>query len=137
MDIDFYISTDKSKLDIDVIYEYLSKQSYWASGRSRVVIEKSIQNSLAFGLFTADHRQVGFARVITDFAVFAWLADVFILEEYQHKGLGKQLVQAIMTHEDLQGLKRWGLATRDAHQLYEKFGFKQLAKPENMMELVR
>ena len=137
MNGNFFISTDKTHLNTDLIIDFLSNQSYWAQGRSRQTVEKSIENSLCFGVFTSENQQVGFARVITDYAVFAWLLDVFILEDFRGKGLGKMLMTAIMTHEDLQGLKRWGLGTRDAHSLYEKYGFTSLSKPEIMMERVR
>jgi N-acetylglutamate synthase-like GNAT family acetyltransferase len=136
MDNTFYVSNDKSKLDIDLIHNFLSNQSYWAKGRSRLTVEKSINHSLCFGVFDYENRQVGFARVISDHAVFAWLLDVFILEDFRGKGLCKTLLTAIMTHEDLKGLKRWGLGTKDAHGLYEKYGFKPLSRPEIMMELV-
>ena len=119
----FYISTDKSQLDKDLIIDFLSNHSYWAQGRSRQTIEKSIANSLCFGVFTSQNKQVGFCRVITDYAVFAWLLDVFILKDFRGKGLGKMLMTEVMAHKDLQGLKRWGLGTRDAHGLYEKYGF--------------
>ena len=136
MENTFYISTDKSKLKADVIFDYLSNQSYWAKGRTKETIEISIANSLCFGVYSSNNKQVGFARVVTDYAVFAWLMDVFILPACQGKGLGKLLMSEIMSHKDLQALKRWGLGTTDAHGLYEKFGFKQLAKPQNMMEYV-
>ena len=136
MDDTFYISTDKSKLDVDVIFDYLSNHSYWAKGRTKEAIDISIANSLCFGVYGPNNKQVGFARVVIDYAVFAWLMDVFILPSCQGKGLGKLLMCEIMSHKDLQALKRWGLGTNDAHGLYEKFGFKQLAKPQNMMEYV-
>jgi GNAT superfamily N-acetyltransferase len=134
METGFYISTDKTKLDATIIFDYLSNQSYWAKGRSMETIERSIKNSLCFGMYDSANRQVGFARVVSDYAVFAWLMDVFILPAYQGNGLGKLLIQEITTHPDLQPVKKWGLGTRDAHGLYEQFGFRQLAKPENMME---
>ena len=130
----FYISTDKSLLDIKVIHRYLNEDSYWAKGRSKETIKKSIQHSLCFGIYDNTHKQVGFARVVSDYAVFAWLLDVFVLKNHQGKGLGKQLIHAIVNHQDLQGLKRWGLGTKDAHGLYEKFGFKPLSEPDKMME---
>ena len=136
MNGNFYISTDKSQLDKNLITDFLSNHSYWAQGRSRQTIEKSIENSLCFGVFTSENKQVGFARVVTDYAVFAWLLDVFIVEDFRGRGLGKMLMNAIMTREDLQGLKRWGLGTRDAHGLYEKYGFTALSKPEIIMESV-
>lgn len=137
MNGDFYISTDKSQLDKSLIIDFLSNYSYWAQGRSRQTIEKSIEHSLCFGVFTSENKQVGFARVVTDYAVFAWLLDVFIIEDFRGKGLGKMLMSAIMIHEDLQGLKRWGLGTRDAHSLYEKYGFTPLSRPAIMMERVQ
>jgi GNAT superfamily N-acetyltransferase len=130
----FYTSTDKSKLDINMIEEYLSKRSYWAKGRSREKIVKSIENSMCFGVYTDAGQQVGFARVLSDFAVFAWIMDVFILEDFRKQGLGMLLMKAIMEHPDLQGLERWGLGTKDAHGLYEKFGFRKLRTPETKME---
>lgn len=136
MNRQFYVSTDKSKLDIDLIVDFLNNKSYWAKNRSKATIEKSIMNSVCFGAFDQENRQVGFARVITDFSVFAWILDVFILQEYQSKGLGKFLIQEIMSHPDLIAIKRWGLGTNDAHGLYEKFGFKSLSNPEYMMEKI-
>ena len=129
------ISTDKEKLDIQVIHNYLSNESYWARGRAIETVQRSIENSLCFGVYS-ENKQVGFARVITDYAVFAWLLDVFILPEYQGKGYGKKLMKAIMKHSNLQGLRRWGLGTDDAHGLYKQFGFAPLQKPENMMEIL-
>jgi len=133
---DFYTSTDKTMLNINLIVDFLQNKSYWARTRSRETIEISIGNSLCFGLFDSKDQQVGFARVITDFGVFAWLLDVFILEEYRGKGLGKLLMQEIMSHPSLQGLRRWGLGTNDAHGLYQKFGFTPLSNPEIMMEKI-
>ena len=130
------ISTDKKKLDIKLIHEFLSQESYWAKGRNIEVVKRSIENSLCFGVYD-ENKQIGFARVVTDYAIFAWLLDVFILKEYRGKGYSKMLLNAIMTHEKLQNLQRWGLGTDDAHGLYEQFGFKSLSKPENMMEIAR
>lgn len=130
----FYTSTDRSKLDINMIEDFLSKRSYWAKGRSREKIVKSIENSMCFGVYTDGDQQVGFARVLSDFAVFAWIMDVFILEDFRKQGLGMALMKAIMEHPDLQGLERWGLGTKDAHGLYEKFGFRRLKTPETKME---
>jgi N-acetylglutamate synthase-like GNAT family acetyltransferase len=129
----FEISTDKSRLDISVIHGYLA-QSYWAEGIPEDLVRKSIDGSLCFGIYEGD-RQVGFARVISDYATFAYLADVFVLESYCGKGLSKWLMTCIMAHPDLQGLRRFSLATRDAHGLYRKFGFEPVAKPENQMEI--
>ncbi len=134
MDRSYYVSTDKAKLNLEVIVDFLQHKSYWAKTRSRATIEKSIENSLCFGLYNPEKRQVGFARVITDFGVFAWLLDVFILEEFRGKGLGKKLMQEILAYPDLQEVKRWGLGTQDAHELYKKFGFTALSHPETMME---
>nr|WP_319998075.1 GNAT family N-acetyltransferase [uncultured Draconibacterium sp.] len=129
------ISTDKKRLDIKVLHNYLSNESYWAKGRTLETVQRSIENSLCFGVYV-ENKQVGFARVITDYAVFAWLLDVFILPEFQGKGYGKKLMEVIITHNDLQGLRRWGLGTDDAHGLYKQFGFAPLHKPENMMEII-
>ena len=134
MENTFYISTDKSQLEVDVIFDYLSNHSYWAKGRSRETIEKSISNSLCFGVYDDKNKQVGFARVVSDLAVFAWLMDVFILPAFQGHGLGKLLMAEIMSHKDLREVKKWGLGTKDAHGLYEKFGFRLLSQPENRME---
>ncbi len=135
MENNILISTDKSKLDIPLIHEFLDKKSYWANGRSLAAVKKSIDNSLCFGVYL-DDKQVGFARVVTDYAVFAWLMDVFILEDYRKQGLGKLLMKTIMGSEVLKDVHRWGLGTKDAHELYKKYGFKNLSKPENMMERI-
>jgi GNAT superfamily N-acetyltransferase len=130
---EYTISTDDTRLDIPLIHDFLSNRSYWAKGRTRAVIEHSIANSLAFGIYRAA-RQVGFARVITDYATFAYLADVFVLEEERGHGLGKWLMETIVQHPQLQGLRRWLLATRDAHGLYRQSGFTELHWPERWME---
>lgn len=126
------ISTDKSLLDLDVIYNFLSS-SYWAKGRTPAIMKKSIENSLTFGVYL-DEKQIGFARVVTDYATFAYLADVFILEAHRKKGYSKELVKKIIDHPELQTVKRWILATKDAHELYSKFGFRILRNPERFME---
>lgn len=131
---DILISTDKALLNTEVIYNFLNS-SYWAQGRTLQVIKKSIRNSLCFGVYLYG-QQIGFARVITDYATFAYLADVFILEEYRGNGFSKKLLKYILSHPDLQNMKRWMLATRDAHNLYRKFGFTQLKNPERFMEIV-
>lgn len=118
----YQISTDSSLLDISVIFNYLSKESYWAKDIPQTVIEKSIANSLCFGVYK-NGEQIGFARLITDKATFAYLADVFIIEVYRGKGLSKWLMEIIQAHPELQGLRRWMLGTRDAHGLYEQFGW--------------
>ncbi len=128
----YLISTDAARLDLNVIHRFL-RESYWASGIPLEVVKRSIEYSLSFGLYHED-RQMGFARVITDHATFAYVCDVFVLESYQGQGLGTWLMQVIMEHPDLQGLRRWVLATRDAHELYRKFGFAGLARPEGWME---
>lgn len=128
----YTITTDPAKLDLDVIYDFLSR-SYWAAGVPVEVVKRSIENSTCFGLFEGD-RQIGFARVITDRATFAYLADVFVLEQHRGEGLGKWLVSVIGSHPDLRGLRRWMLATRDAHGLYETVGFLPLKNPERWME---
>jgi len=129
----FLISTDRDKLDIETIYSFLS-ESYWAKGIPREIVARSIQNSLCFGMFSGVE-QVGFARVISDYATYAYLADVFVIEPYRGRGLAKWLMECIVVHPHLQGLRRWTLATRDAHELYTKFGFKPLARPDLFMEL--
>jgi GNAT superfamily N-acetyltransferase len=122
---EYFISTDSSLLNIDIIHNYLSRESYWAQNIPRQVVEKSISNSLCFGLYHLD-KQIGFARLVTDKATFAYLADVFILDEYRKKGLSKWLMETIQAHPDLQGLRRWMLGTKDAHGLYEQFGWTVL-----------
>ncbi len=128
------ISTDKSKLDLKWIHDYLSTQSYWAKGRSLKTVQISIENSLCFGVY-AGSQQIGFARVVTDYSVFAWLMDVFIASEFQNKGIGKKLIKHIMNHPQLANLQKWGLNTWDAHDLYKKFGFKNLKRPQVHMEM--
>jgi GNAT superfamily N-acetyltransferase len=126
---EYTISSDQTKLDIDVIYNFISKESYWGIGRPIEVVRKSIQNSLSFGVYLQD-KMVGFARVVTDYATFAWIADVFILPEYRGRGLSKWLMKVIVTHPQLQGLRRMVLATRDAHELYRQYGFVELNHPK-------
>ena len=122
---EYHISTDPSLLDIDVIHHYLSQDSYWAKDIPLQRLEMAIANSVCFGVYHKD-QQIGFARVVTDKATFAYLADVFILEEYRGKSLSKFLMETIHAHPDLQGFRRWMLATRDAHGLYEQFGWAKL-----------
>jgi GNAT superfamily N-acetyltransferase len=131
----YEISCDKSRLDLDGIHSFLT-QSYWSPGIPREIVERAIANSLCFGMFH-EHKQIGFARMITDQATFAFLADVYVLPEHRGKGLSKRLMEYVLRHPDLQGLRRMLLATRDAHSLYEKFGFRPLAAPGNMMEVHR
>jgi len=129
----FVISTDRDRLDRDAVHGSLT-ESYWAREISREVVLRSIENSLCFGVY-GDGKQVGFARVISDYATYAYIADVFVLESYRGHGLGKWLMECIMHHPLLQGLRRWSLATMDAHGLYSKFGFSRLETPERFMEL--
>ncbi len=128
------ISTDKAKLDLNLIYTFLHNDSYWAKGIPFELVQKSIKNSVCFGVYV-EEKQIGFARVITDNATFAYLADVFIVDEFRGKGVSKQLMKFIKSHPDLQALRRWMLATADAHGLYEQFDFKNLSHPERMMEI--
>jgi GNAT superfamily N-acetyltransferase len=129
----FLISTDKEKLDIQSIADMLSR-SYWARGRTRAQLELALDRSLVFGLYE-NNRQIGLARVISDFSIFAYLCDVIVHEDYRGRGLGTWLVQIVMAYPDLQGLRRWILATRDTHELYRKFGWNGLEHPEFMMEI--
>jgi len=131
----YEVSTDKARLDIDLIHKFLSEDSYWAKNIPRVVVERSIDNSLCFGAYDG-RDQAGFTRVVTDYAVFAYIGDVFVLPAHRGKGVSKMIMKAIRSHPDLQGLRRWALATRDAHGLYEKFGWRSLENPERMMEIV-
>lgn len=130
----FSISTDQDLLDFDLIYQFLDRDSYWAQGIPIEKLRMAIRNSLCFGVYY-QQEQVGFARVITDKATFAYLADVFILPAYRKNGLSKWLIQTIKAHPDLQGLRRWSLATADAHGLYAQFEFSAIAKAERWMEI--
>ena len=129
---EYLISTDKERLDIPTIHAFLTT-SYWAAGISIEIVKRSIEHSLNFGLFHGD-QQVGFARMITDYTTFAYLADVFVLEPFRGRGLSKWLMQVIVAHPELQGLRKWTLFTRDAHGLYKQVGFTALANPERAME---
>jgi len=129
---EYFISTDKSKLDLAVVHGFLTT-SYWAAGISLDIMKKSIEHSLSFGVYWGK-QQVGFARVITDYATFAYIGDVFILEEFRGRGLSKWLMEVIADHPELQGLRRWLLLTRDAQGLYEKTGFVRPKTPERYME---
>jgi GNAT superfamily N-acetyltransferase len=129
----YEISTDKARLNLDLIHDYLSNRSYWAQGRSYEATKKSVEHSLCFGLYVG-HQQAGFARVVTDYATFAWLCDVFVLESHRGRGLGKALVARAVAHPELQGLKLFLLATRDAHEMYRQYGgFKALPEAEKWM----
>ncbi len=131
---DYSISTDKDKLNLDFIHHFLSTQTYWCLNIPFTTVKRSVENSLCFGVYYSD-QQVGFARIITDYATIAYLGDVFIIPEHRGKGLSKRLVGEIMAHPDLQGLRRWMLLTRDAHSLYERFGWVTVPNPERFMEV--
>ncbi|CAN5835527.1 GNAT family N-acetyltransferase [soil metagenome] len=130
---EFSISTDPDRLDVPVIYNFLSRDSFWAQGRAFETVQRSIEHSLNFGLYNGE-QQIGFARVVTDYATFAWLADVFVLEAYRGRGLGKWLIEVILSHPELREFRRWVLATKDAHEIYRRFGFSELKRPECWME---
>jgi GNAT superfamily N-acetyltransferase len=130
----YIISTDNALLNFETIFDYLNLQSYWAKGIQAAKLETAIDNSLCFGVYQ-NGIQAGFARVITDKATFAYLCDVFVLPTYRGAGLSKWLVQTIVEHPDLQGLRRWSLATLDAHGLYKQFGFKEVSNPEIWMQI--
>ncbi|MDQ2715907.1 MAG: GNAT family N-acetyltransferase [Chloroflexota bacterium] len=130
----YLISTDRQRLDLTVIHGFLTR-AYWSTGIALEIVQRGIEHSLNFGVYLED-QQIGFARVVTDMATFAYLADVFVLEAYRGQGLGVWLVETIMAHPDLQGLRRWTLATRDAHTLYQKVGFTPLKQPERWLEKV-
>jgi N-acetylglutamate synthase-like GNAT family acetyltransferase len=127
------ISTQMEEMNLDWVHRALSTQTYWAKNIPKEIVQRSMQNSLCFGVFI-ENQQIGFARVITDKATFANLVDVFIVPEQRGHGYSKQLMSFIMAHPDLQGLRRFSLATTDAHSLYAQFGFTPLSKPESMME---
>lgn len=130
---DYRISTDKDLLDIDIIHRYLTEEAYWTTGRTREMTEKAIENSLCFGVYHLD-QQIGFARVVTDHTIFAYLCDVFILNDFQGRGLGKWLTEVILSVLDEEGVRWTMLATRDAHELYEDYGgFQKLHLPEKWM----
>jgi GNAT superfamily N-acetyltransferase len=130
---EFVISTDRNRLQIEAIQRFLAEESYWAQNRTREQTETAIKNSLPFGVYKGEN-QIGFARVVTDYATFAYLGDVYILKEFRGRGLSKWLMETIVNHPELQGFRRWVLATKDAHTLYEKFGFHSLVHPERWME---
>ena len=130
----YQISTDPKKLDINLIHAFLSEESYWAAGRSLQSVTTSIQNSICFGVYDLEGHQVGLARVVTDFATIAWICDLFVIEGHRGKGLGKQLVRTIINHPDFKNVRRYLLATRDAHDLYREYGgFELLSNPEHWM----
>jgi len=130
----FTVTTDKEKIEIDILHNFIN-QSYWANGRTKQTIITSIENSLCFSMFKGE-KQIGFARVITDYATFAYLCDVYIEEDYRGNGLGIWMLECILNYPNLLDLKKWLLATRDAHELYRKFGFYSMSNPEKYMEIV-
>jgi GNAT superfamily N-acetyltransferase len=131
---DYSVSTDSSRMNLDVIHGYL-RRAYWCEEIPREVVERSIRHSLCFGLFERD-QQIGFARVVTDYATYAYVCDVFVLDSHRGQGLATWLMQCVMSHPDLQNLRRWCLTTRDAHGLYEKVGFEPTRVPERYMDRV-
>lgn len=133
---EFLISTDRDRLDLDVIYGFLTN-CYWAKGIPRETVARSIEHSLCFGIYEDNRMQVAFARVVTDFATVAYLGDVFVLESHRNRGLSKWLMECIVEHPALQNLRRWILLTRDAHGLYSQYGFTPVKAPERYMELHR
>ena len=131
---DYCISTNRAKLDVNAIHNFLSTQSYWCQNIPVETVIKSIDNSLNFGLYYKD-KQIGYARIISDYSTFAYLADVYVLPEHRGNGLSKWMMQTIMLHPELQGLRRWVLLTADAHGLYKQFGWKDISNPEKYMEI--
>lgn len=132
----YEISSDARRLNLDVIHTFLAEQSYWSKGIPRSTVQRAIENSICFGVYHGAE-QVGFARIVTDRSTFALLADVFILEAHRGKGLSKWLMGRVVAHDDLQGLRRFLLATSDAHGLYRQFGFEALGNPSRFMEILR
>ena len=131
---DLLISDDPALLDRAFVHRFLSERSYWAQGVPREIVDRALEHSLCLGVYRGG-QQIGFARAVTDFATFAWLADVFVVEDNRGNGVGKKVVAAVLAHPRLQGLRRFLLGTRDAHDLYARFGFKPLAYPERFMEI--
>jgi len=130
---EYTISDERARLDFSLIHRFISEESYWGQGRALEVVRRSVENSLPFGVYRGAE-QVGFARVVTDYATFAWVADVFVVGEHRGRGLSKWLMEVILSHPELQGFRRWVLATKDAHGLYRQFGFRELKLPERWME---
>jgi GNAT superfamily N-acetyltransferase len=130
----YEVTTDRTRFDVGLIHRFLSTESYWAKNIPRDVVERSIDNALCFAVFSGPE-QVGFARVVTDYAVFAYIGDVFVVSEHRGRGVSKLIMQAIRSHPQLQTLRRWHLLTYDAHELYRQFGFRELEKPERHMEI--
>jgi GNAT superfamily N-acetyltransferase len=133
---DYLISTDPTRLKIALIHDFISNQSYWGQGRKIETVQRALSNSLTFGIYK-DDEQVGFARVVTDYCTFAWLADVFVIDSHRGMGLSKWLMEVIISHPQLMNMRRWVLATKDAHGLYAQFGFEPLLQPERWMESFR
>jgi GNAT superfamily N-acetyltransferase len=133
----FIISTDPARLDVAVIHQYLAEESYWAQNIPRELVALAIAGSLNFGLYASGGKQIGFARVVTDYATFSYLCDVFVLPDYRGQGLSKWLMTCVMAHPDLQNLRRFMLMTRDAHSLYTRFGFTPVKEPANCLEIAR
>src|SRR3982751_1068273 len=134
---EFAISTDRNRLDVPLIHQYLSTSTYWATSRKLEIVQRSIENSLCFWIYQIvndGHKQIGFGRVVTDYATFAWIADVFVVEQYRRRGLAKWMMELMVSHSELQGFRRWVLATKDAHDVYRPFGFRELHRPERWME---
>ena len=131
---EYSISTDVNRLDLTVIHQFLAN-TYWAKDIPFTVLQHSIQNSLVFGIYK-DKQQIGFGRVITDYSTFAYIADVFVLESFRGEGLGKWLIETIISHPELRGLRRWLLVTKDAHELYQKVSFNEIKNPSRFMEIV-
>jgi GNAT superfamily N-acetyltransferase len=131
---DYCISTDRSRLDINAIHAFLSIKAYWCLNIPLEVVKKAVANSLNFGVYI-NKEQIGYARIISDFSTIAYLGDVYIIEEFRGKGLSKWLLETIMNHSELQGLRRWILLTGDAHRLYQQFGWSDIADPRKWMEL--
>jgi GNAT superfamily N-acetyltransferase len=131
---DYAVSTDRTRLDRDLVSRFLTQEAYWSTGIPRETVERAIDNSLCFAIYK-ESDQVGFARVVTDLCTFVWICDVFVIPEHRRRGLGTRLIRAMLEHPDLQGLRRWILATRDAHGLYEKCGFSRVDDPERFMEI--
>jgi GNAT superfamily N-acetyltransferase len=129
----FQITTERSEMDIQLIHEYLSNHAYWAKGRDKASVIRSMENSICFGLFNRENQQLAFARIVTDYVVFAWLMDFFVVDAFRGKGLGKKLLAYIVEMPELNQVNGIGLRTNDAHGFYEAFGFTQLAQPETWM----
>jgi GNAT superfamily N-acetyltransferase len=132
---EFTVSTDRELIDLDLVHGFLTESS-WAKGVPRDIVARSIENSLCFGVYS-EGKQVGFARVVTDYATYAYVGDVFLLEPFRGRGLGKWIMECVVQHPRLQGLRRWSLVTSDAHALYSQVGFTPLKKPQSYMEIHR